>query len=144
MKTLYQRRMYADGDWNMDDVEKTLGGVFMSSSLPTIEGEHALFAICSVMNHGCYESININLRWSTEEQVMVARATKTIHQYDELLHCYDHNIQSTDVVDRRNKLLKDYGFNCLCETCLEEEGAFDVSEQLNSQGKDEENDNDSD
>ena len=143
-KTFYQLGAFTDGQWNIDNVEKTLGGVCMSSSVSTIEGEAALFAICSVMNHGCFESINVSLTWSTEDQVMVVRATKTIHQNDELLCCYDRNIQRNDPVDRRNKLLFDYGFLCFCPTCLDEIEAFHLQRQAQSEEEEDNYESDSD
>ena len=121
VKTFHQRGRFGYGWWNYDGVNKTLGGVLLSSSLPLNDTNAALFAKGSMINHGCADAVNVSYTWNREEGVSIVRAKRAIDVMEELLLSYCRTQDVGDVFDRSRITLETCGFFCMCPQCVREQ-----------------------
>jgi SET and MYND domain-containing protein 4 len=77
---------------------------------------NACYLFCSLLNHSCAPNIK---RLNVDEKVVVI-VSRPIAKGGQLFDSYRPNFNNQSKAQRQEGLLKDYGFVCECEACINE------------------------
>ena len=121
--------------------KKTCSGIFRTNNFalgPDPQtSDHGVFPLCSRLNHSC--APNCEVFWDQERQIQVSIlyslsckhelrsifqrvvAIRNIEKDTELTLCYLGEKDRFTGVEKRRKILRNYGFVCNCDTCKTEE-----------------------
>mmetsp|Transcript_8184 Transcript_8184/g.11801 ORF Transcript_8184/g.11801 Transcript_8184/m.11801 type:complete len:272 (+) Transcript_8184:49-864(+) len=113
MMALFSLDKYNDEDGNV-----TQYGIYQTNSVKLTgsnASEGGVFPIMCRMNHSC--DPNVQHHWDEQLELLFLFATRDIQKGDELYCSYGqfHAHQATQ--ERRDHLMSNFGFHCLCEKC---------------------------
>mmetsp|Transcript_8988 Transcript_8988/g.15630 ORF Transcript_8988/g.15630 Transcript_8988/m.15630 type:complete len:224 (-) Transcript_8988:318-989(-) len=103
-----------------DETDKTPGGILRTNAIDDADGHANLYELLSRINHSCAPN---SLRLSTDNKGGVAVvANRGIDEGEEVLISYtDGADDGLKVEERRNHLMQQYHFHCMCSLCMEQE-----------------------
>ena len=108
-----------DDDGQDDDGQANITyGLYQTNSLRLTGKDHkdgALFLTMSRINHSCRP--NVNFFWRGDLQKLVVIALADIQVGQELYGSYGPS-ELMDTKGRREHLLKEFGFHCMCSMCV--------------------------
>ncbi|TLD36300.1 mynd finger and set [Venturia nashicola] len=90
-----------------------------------------LFIEISRINHSCVP--NCAQRWDGKKRVMIIVPVRRIEVGEEITVTYLVNVEVMVVKERRESLMKDFGFWCECERCKAEGGDEGMLEEVDGE-----------
>ena len=110
--------------YNDADGSTTIWGVFQTNSVRLTgqdEGDGGLFRTFCRMNHSCLP--NVSHTWRPELQKLVLTAKRDIAVGEELYTTYGGYEFTDSTAQRREHLLTEFGFHCMCQLCVQSDRA---------------------
>ena len=78
----------------------------------------AIYPRVSLLNHSC--DSNVMSSFDEDSSVIEVRTGRTIKCDEEIFNCYGPHHLKMNVIDRRQSLLDQYRFECVCQACNEQ------------------------